>query len=90
MEAVNKVWLAGAISYIKPIQTKTGTPMAACRITADKLTMNCVAFNENATSLLERFEQDDEIKIVGSLQNNSYEKDGVRQYTYQTVIDEIK
>ena len=90
MEETNKYYLAGTITYMREIQTSTGTPMVSVAIQAGKLDMKCIAFNENANTIISNYEKGDSIKTIGYLQNNSYEKDGVKQYTYQNIIETVK
>ena len=50
--------------------------------------INCVAFGKNGEFAEKWFHKGMQIAIVGHLQTGSYEKDGVRRYTTDVIIEE--
>jgi len=48
---------------------------------------NCVAFHKTAELIAQHFIKGSMIGIVGELQDNNYEKDGVKHYNKQIVVD---
>jgi single-strand DNA-binding protein len=50
---------------------------------------NVVAFGEVAEKIADKFRKGSEIQFEGKLQNNNYEKDGVKVYRDQIVIEKV-
>ncbi|PZL70328.1 hypothetical protein CI088_15540, partial [Enterococcus plantarum] len=48
---------------------------------------NCIAFLKTAEIIADHFIKGSMIGIVGELQDNNYEKDGVKHYNKQIVVD---
>lgn len=49
---------------------------------------NCIAFNKTAETIEKlRIEKGTKLIIKGEIQNNDYEKDGVKHYSDQIVVD---
>ena len=48
---------------------------------------SCVAFGKSAENLAKYFKKGDMIAIQGHLQTGSYEKDGVKHYTTDIIVD---
>lgn len=52
--------------------------------------INCIAFKNNATFIKNHFEKGSEIIVEGKIQTGSYEKDGVKVYTTDVVVDRVE
>jgi len=50
---------------------------------------NIVAFGDVAETITNNFNKGDTISFIGKLQNNNYEKDGVKVYRDQIIINEL-
>lgn len=49
---------------------------------------NCIAFNKTAETIEKlRIEKGTKLNIRGEIQNNDYEKDGVKHYSDQIIVD---
>lgn len=51
--------------------------------------ISCAAWNETASFILRNFQSGDPIEIVGSIINESWEKDGTKQYKDCVRIREV-
>lgn len=51
--------------------------------------ISCVAWNETASFILRNFQSGDPIEIVGSIINESWEKDGIKHYKDRVRIREV-
>lgn len=51
---------------------------------------NCVAFGRNAKTLKEHVKKGTHLLITGRMENNNYEKDGIKVYGYNFVIETIE
>lgn len=52
--------------------------------------INCVAFGKKAETIAEFFKKGSPINIEGRLQTGSYEKDGVKHFTTDVVVDNFE
>ena len=52
--------------------------------------INCVAFGKRAETLAKFFEKGSPINIEGRLQTGSYEKDGVKHFTTDVIVDNFE
>ena len=52
--------------------------------------MNCVAFGKTAEFIEKYFHKGNRIAYTGHLQTGSYEKDGVKHYTTDIVIETVE
>ena len=50
---------------------------------------NIVAFGEVAETITNNLKKGDSISFIGKLQNNNYEKEGVKVYRDQIIINEL-
>ncbi|CAH2762071.1 single-stranded DNA-binding protein [Erysipelothrix amsterdamensis] len=51
--------------------------------------INCVAWNETAGFILRNFKSGDSIEAIGSIINETWEKDGVKQYKDRIHIKDV-
>lgn len=51
---------------------------------------NCVAFGRNANTLEEHVKKGTHLLITGRMENNNYEKNGIKVYGYNFVIETIE
>jgi len=77
----------------KKIQTKTGTAMSSAfgyinTEGEEGFAVGLIAFNKLAEKLLTA-KKGDTLAVMGKLQSNDYEKDGVKRKGYQIVCDAI-
>ena len=52
--------------------------------------MNCIAFGKTAEFIEKYFHKGNRIAYTGHLQTGSYEKDGVKHYTTDIVIETVE
>ena len=52
--------------------------------------INCVAFGKKAETIEKFFEKGSPINIEGRLQTGSYEKDGVKHFTTDVIVDNFE
>ena len=52
--------------------------------------INCVAFGKKAEIIEKFFEKGSPINIIGRLQTGSYEKDGVKHFTTDVIVDNFE
>lgn len=52
--------------------------------------INCVAFEKRAETIAKFFEKGSPINIKGRLQTGSYEKDGVKHFTTDVIVDNFE
>lgn len=52
--------------------------------------INCVAFGKKAETIAKFFEKGSPINIEGRLQTGSYEKDGVKHFTTDVIVDNFE
>jgi single-strand DNA-binding protein len=50
--------------------------------------INCVAFGKNGEFAEKFFQKGQQVTVVGHLQTGSYEKDGIKRYTTDVIIEE--
>jgi len=95
---MNKVILIGRICSDPEIrQTQAGKNVASYRIAVDRRFkaegqptadfLSCVAFGNNADFASRFIKKGMRIAIEGSIQTGSYEKDGVKHYTTDIIVD---
>jgi len=92
---MNSVTLIGYIG--REIQSRYTTgenPMAVARFSVgvsrnkeETDWINCVAFGRTAENIDQYFHKGSQIGISGHIQTGSYEKDGVKHYTTDVVVD---
>ncbi|AZK43528.1 hypothetical protein EEI45_00730 [Erysipelothrix piscisicarius] len=51
--------------------------------------ISCVAWNETASFILRNFQSGDPIEIIGSIINESWEKDGIKHYKDRVPIRKV-
>lgn len=51
---------------------------------------NCIAFGRNAKTLKEYVKKGTHLLLTGRMENNDYEKDGIKVYGYNFVIETIE
>lgn len=97
---MNKLMLLGRLTA-DPELRQTQSGIASCRFTVavnrrfkDKQTgeytadfINCQAWRQTAEFVCKYFKKGDMIAVEGSMQNNNYESNGVKQYTYIVMVD---
>lgn len=51
--------------------------------------INCVAWRQQAELIAKHFKKGDMFGIVGSIQTRSYDRDGIKVYVTEIVVDEV-
>ncbi len=51
---------------------------------------NCTAFNKQADFVEKYCKKGTKMVVVGRIQNDNYEKDGVKHYSVQIIVDELE
>jgi single-strand DNA-binding protein len=99
---MNKTIISGNIVRDPDIRySQAATPMAIARFTVavgrrfkkdgepDSDFLNCVAFGKNAEFIEKYFSKGKRIEVDGHLQTGSYEKDGIKRYTTDIIVDSV-
>ena len=98
---MNKVILMGRLTRDPEVRYSQGAePLAIARYSLavnrrfkrdgepDADFINIVAFGRNAEFAERYFKKGKQVSVVGHLQTGSYEKDGVRRYTTDVIVEE--
>lgn len=98
---MNKVILMGRLTRDPEVRYSQGAePLAIARYSLavnrrfkrdgepDADFINIVAFGRNAEFAEKFFQKGQQVSVVGHIQTGSYEKDGVRRYTTDIVVEE--
>lgn len=100
---MNNVILMGRLTA-DPELRQTQSGIASCRFSVavnrkfkDKQSgeytadfINCQAWRQTAEFISKYFRKGDMIAVEGSMQNNNYENNGVKQYTYIVVAENVE
>ena len=98
---MNKVILIGRIVAEPDLRaTTSGKSVASYRLAVDRAVkqegqptadfINCVAWGRNAEFASAFLHKGMKIAVEGSIQTGSYEKDGVKHYTTDIIVDELE
>lgn len=98
---MNKIFLCGYLTKEPEVRyTKTGKALARCTIAISRFArkgekpetdfFNLEAWEKTAEFIGRYFNKGSKILIVGRLQNNIYEKDGVKHYAEKIVVEEVE
>ncbi len=100
---MNKVILMGRLTRdpeVRYSQGATSTAVASFSIAVDRRFkrdgqpdadfFNCRAFGKTAEFIERYLQKGTKVVISGSVQNDNYEKDGVRHYSVQIMVDEVE
>jgi single-strand DNA-binding protein len=52
--------------------------------------INCCAFNKTAELIGEYLTKGSQLGVLGAMQQNQYEKDGVKHNTYEVIVNQIE
>lgn len=98
---MNKVILMGRLTRDPEVRySQSAEPLAIARYSLavnrrfkrdgepDVDFLNCVAFGRNGEFAEKFFQKGQQVSVVGHLQTGSYEKDGVKRYTTDIIIEE--
>lgn len=99
---MNKVILIGRLAAdpeVRYSQGENATAVARYRLAVDRRYkregdeqtadfISCVAFGKNGEFAEKYLKKGTKIAIVGRIQTGSYEKDGVKHYTFDIVVEE--
>jgi len=98
---MNKVILMGRLTRDPEVRySQSAEPMAIARYSLavnrrfkrdgepDVDFLNCVAFGRNGEFAEKFFQKGQQVSVVGHLQTGSYEKDGIKRYTTDIIIEE--
>lgn len=98
---MNKVILMGRLTRDPDVRySQSAEPMAIARYTLavnrkfkrdgepDADFINIVAFGRNGEFAEKYFRKGQQVAVVGHLQTGSYEKDGIRRYTTDVIVEE--
>ncbi len=95
---MNKVILIGRLVADPELRhTQSGTAVCRYRLAVDRPIkkegqqnvdfLNCLAWNKNAEFASRHLHKGTKIAVEGRIQTGSYEKDGVKHYTTDIIID---
>lgn len=96
---MNKVVLIGRLTNDPEIKTaQNGTPVARYRLAVNRAYkkdgqqeadfLNCIAFGKGAEFTQNYLHKGTKIAVEGHIQTGSYDKDGVRHYTTDIVVEQ--
>ena len=100
-DVLNKIFLSGHLTKAPEVRyTKSGKAVARFSIGANRFAkkgekpetdfFNLEAWEKTAEFIGRYFNKGSKILIVGRLQNNIYEKDGVKHYAEKIVVEKVK
>lgn len=95
---MNKVILIGRLTADPELRhTQSGTAVCRYRLAVDRPVkkegqqnvdfLNCLAWNKNAEFASRYLRKGTKIAVEGRIQTRNYEKDGVKRYIFEIVID---
>lgn len=95
---MNKVILIGRLVADPELRhTQSGTAVCSYRLAVDRPVkkegqqnvdfLNCLAWNKNAEFASRHLRKGTKIAVEGRIQTRNYEKDGVKRYIFEIVID---
>lgn len=95
---MNKVILIGRLVADPELRhTQSGTAVCRYRLAVDRPVkkegqqnvdfLNCLAWNKNAEFASRHLRKGTKIAVEGRIQTRNYEKDGVKRYIFEIVID---
>lgn len=100
---MNKIWMTGRLTKepeVRYAQGSTTTAIANISIAVDRKYkkegqpeadfFSCTAFGKTAEFLEKYFSKGQKITLSGSLQNDTYEKDGQKRTITKIMIDEVE
>ena len=96
MSGLNKVILIGRPTTDLVLKTtSSGKSMLSFILAVDETKektnfINCVVFGQSAEYLNKYLKPKGRVNVNGILQNNNYEKDGVKVYSYNVVSNDVK
>lgn len=96
MSGLNKVILIGRPTTDLVLKTtSSGKSMVSFILAVDEMKektnfINCVVFGQSAEYLNKYLKPKGRVNVNGILQNNNYEKDGVKVYSYNVVSNDVK
>ena len=96
MSGLNKVILIGRPTTDLVLKTtSSGKSMVSFILAVDETKqktnfINCVVFGQSAEYLNKYLKPKGRVNVNGILQNNNYEKDGVKVYSYNVVSNDVK
>jgi len=98
---MNKIILMGRLTRDPEVKyTQSNEPLAIAKYSLavnrrfkkdgeqDADFINCVAFGKNGEFAEKWFKKGQQVAVVGHLQSGSYEKDGIKRYTTDVIIEE--
>ena len=98
---MNKAILVGRLTRDPELKT-TGSGVSVCSFTIavnrrfknaegnyDADFINCVAWRQQAELIAKHFKKGDMIGIAGSMQTRNYDRDGIKVYVTEVVVEEI-
>ena len=86
----NQCKFSGTVEAIKPINTKTGTPMVSFKLKCWKEYIKGVAFKDLAEKVIATVKQGDRIEIAGKIESRNYEYEDRKYNSFQIVADEVE
>lgn len=51
--------------------------------------INCISFGPQGEMIANHFRKGDEIALSGRIQAGSYEKDGIKRYTFDVIVNDV-
>ena len=91
---MNRIVLIGRLTNDPELRANTDSKVAKFTLAVNRLKegtdfINCVAWNKQAELISKYFKKGSQMALEGRIQTGSYEKDGVKRYTTDVVIESL-
>lgn len=99
MIIINKIILIGRMTKDPTLTYATGSGTAICKFTLaitrqfkkdETDFINCIAFGKTGETITQYLVKGNPIAVTGHMQTGSYEKDGVKRYTTDVIIENFE
>ena len=91
---MNRIVLIGRLTNDPELRANTESKVAKFTLAVNRLKegtdfINCVAWNKQAELISKYFKKGSQMALEGRIQTGSYEKDGVKRYTTDVVVESL-
>lgn len=91
---MNRTVLIGRLTNDPELRANTDNKVAKFTLAVNRLKegtdfINCVAWNKQAELISKYFKKGSQMALEGRIQTGSYEKDGIKRYTTDVVVESL-
>ena len=96
---MNKVFLSGRLTKDPELTYTAGNGTAVCKFNLavkrqfkkdETDFLNCIAFGKTGETIAQYVTKGRQILLTGSIRTGSYEKDGIKRYTTDVIVDLVE